>query len=860
MSYAIESGKETGLVQANVVPTPVVLCQISAINPATGFVDSGSDEVFLSTLVQAGSNTFVYNGDTYLACLQSNIIDQIQSMSAQGFDIPGSATLKIADGGFSIWTNHASVYPWRGGTLTAILVLYDVPSDTFSTNGYTWTFTLDKPEIDGTGVLTVEAIGISMSRLSVPNFARQNRCGNRLPATIDQRLDGLTNPWSPYWGCGYSPDLSGGIGNTTTANLKNPDGSPLTDSSGIYVVCDYTRSCGAGKTTLTQGCMARLGNYSGTLAVDGDITKDTSGRTTSRFTGDTWVAKQEWTGRQYTNPGAGTQYGFNTPNPATGAVYYNQGYGTQWVSGTVLSPAGEPNSDRAEVIVCMAPVTAASILDVVVNGEEVQQNSGDVLFTYRVYSSGGRSGAVNSDALYNSQGDPHGSQCYIEAVIPTELATPGSVPQVQILVQFPAAMRCYPVASQSSSPGHTTLTLPSGVANTDVVAGMTVFIQGDFGLSDPPALVVASATSGPPGTITVSGILFGPATGVFYFPSSPDPAMVETATGAVAENPVWALMDLMTVWGPYSVEEVDAAAFYAAAQFCRGSVSYTTISGGTSSHARYRCSLAFTNDGRMSMAKAVLGIRNCAGLILGKNPTNGFLQCFVEGTLADTQPLPIAGSNYNIPVASYSAGGNATLAGNITSGAGSLTMSYAMPLVVGQVIKINSELIQITGGIGTASPTISRGFNSTTPASHTSGATIQPCGYLAYLFDGNGSIEKETFKLGGRKLNDTPNTVAFGFQDSANRWVQDTLTTVDQPGYVTSGNQEVAVPLEILGIDNFDQGTRRSNIGLAKSLYGNKRFDAGGTELPQFRTSAKAAHLAGRSGLLVGIRYDQLSL
>ena len=131
-------------------------------------------------------------------------------------------------------------------------------------------------------------------------------------------------------------------------------------------------------------------------------------------------------------------------------------------------------------------------------------------------------------------------------------------------------------------------------------------------------------------------------------------------------------------------------------------------------------------------------------------------------------------------------------------------------------------------------------------------------GYLAYLFDGAGSIEKGSFKLSGRSLNDTPNTVAFPFQDSANVWVQDTLTTIEPKGYISSGNQEIEAPVAMMGIENFDQGTRRSNVILAQALFGNSRFDSGGTELFSFKTSVRAAHLASRVGFICGINYEQL--
>jgi hypothetical protein len=736
MSFTIETGKETGLIQINVVPKPLVLCQLTAVD---------GDTCYLTTTPELGGATRVYGGNTYQARLQANPIDTIQAQSPEGYDIPGSINLTIADGDFAIWGAHANAHGWRGGTLTVTFVLWDAITGTYSTNAYIWTFILDKANVDATGVITVAAQARqSMTRLTVPNFARQNRCGQTFPTTAAQRAAALNDPTSISYGCAYSPDQAGGLGNTTTANLVSPDGTPLTDSSGIYLTCDLTRSSGALKTSLTQGCMARLGNYSATVffgtsipcALDGDIIDDESGRRTGHFTGDTLVQPDQWTGKQYVNPQSGKQYGFNTPNPATGATYYNQGYGTQWVTATVLAPAGDPNTNRVECVVCLAPVGPATIKKVIVNGMEVLSYTAgaDALFCYHILitgsgttSMGGRSGTVNTDAIYDGQGDPHGSMCWFEIVVPFELSASGSIPNVQVLVQFPQCLH----------------------ANTG----------GGFS---------------------------------FYYPTSVDPLMVDSA-GAIAENPVWALMDLLT-WGPFTTADFDTQTWYDASLICSTQIGYKDINGNSATHARYRCSFALQNGNRLSLAKAVRGLRNCAGIILARNPTNGLLQCFIEQTLADQQPSAIAGSNYSVAVSSLTAAGTAA------------------------------------------------------------------DGYLAYLFDGAGSIEAGTFKLGGLTLNNTPNTVAFPFQDSANVWVQDSCTTIDQNGYVTSGNQEIGESLEILGIENFDQATRRSNVELAKALYGNSRFDAGGTDLPSFRSTVKGAHLASRLGCICGITYQQLSL
>jgi hypothetical protein len=801
MSFTIEQGKESGLVQINVIPKPLILCQVAAID---------GDTVYLTTTPDLGGSTQTYGGNSYQARLLSNVMEQIQAQSPQGYDIPGSITLEIADGDFAIWLNHAKPHGWRGGTLTVLFVLWDIPSNAYSTNAYTWTFILDKPNIDSSGVLTVSAQARqSLTRLNVPNVLRQNRCTHDFPSTAAQRLAGLTDPTSPYYACGYSPDQTGGVGNQTTPNLTNPDGSPLTDASGNYVMCDYTRSCGASKATRTQGCMARLGNYSATTfyggstpcASDGDIIDDTSNRRTGRFDGDTWLAPVGYSGRQYINPSAGVIYGFNAPNPPTGTTAYNQVYGTQWVNATVLEPASAPNTYTAECIVCVAQVQPATILKVLVNGVEVTQNNGDRQFTYSILSAGGRSSTVSLAPIWNGQGDPHGGLCWIVITVPPELQSSGSIASVQVLVEGPPCLHVFPIASAAASGGNTILTLATGVVNNvgapyydGVLTGMSINISGNSGVPKGGYTVLAS-TAGPPGTITIPGSWSGTGGAVYFYPEAGDGLMSElTPNGlAVAANPVWALMDLLT-WGPFTIGDFEPQSWYNAAQVCAAQINYTDINGNTATHARYRCSFALVTSNRQSLAKAVLGLRNAAGIILARDPVTGLLQCFIEQTLADQQPAAIPGSNYSTPVSSVTA---ANAAAN---------------------------------------------------------------GYLAYLFDGAGSIEKGTFKITGRSLNDTPNTVSIPFQDSANSYVQDSCTTIDPEGYITAGNQEIEAPVQFMGLENFDQATRRANVELAKALYGNARFDAGGSEIISLRTTAKAAHLASRVGYICGITYQQLGL
>lgn len=663
MSFNIITAKEVDNPGA-----PLLLCQVTAVD---------GDTVYLSTKPSTGASSISYGGHTYQCRIQSQTIDAITAQSSQGYDIPGSVSLTIADGDLTIWTNHVQPHGWRGATITMVFVIWDVPSNSFSTDAYQWDFIGNKANIDAKGVMTVEAMArASMTRLKVPGIPRQNRCPWVFPQTSSQRAEGLADASSIYFNCGYSPDQGGGVGNFQSGSTP-------------FTTCDYTKA----------SCVAR-----------GMFSTDSSARPTFRFGGDTWQSPVQYSGRKYTSQQK--VYGYNTPNNAPGQ-YWNLVYGTQWVSGDVLEPAADPNSLRAEVIVCYAANGPANVLKVLVNGVEVPLYTagGDVLFRWQYISAGGRQGAINGDAIWDGQGDPHGSLCCIEVVVPSELISSG-VPDVQCLVQ-------------------------------------------------------------------------GEPLAVYTTPS--------TRTFSYTTNPVWQLLDLL-IWGPFKYSQINLQTFIDAAGVCDAPISYVNLTGATVVHQRYRSSFVLAGTQRQALSSAVQALRNNAGLILSRDPVSGLIQCFVEQTLADQQPSPVAGSNYNSPVASKHANGSAAN------------------------------------------------------------------GYYAYLFDGAGSIERDTFKLAGQSINDTPNQVAGPFQDEDNAWQADSFSQTDPDAYVSSGNQQIAAPVSILGISNFDQYTRRANVILSKALRGNARDDAGGTELPEFTTTVKAVHLASRLGAICALTFAQFGL
>jgi hypothetical protein len=770
MSFTILTGKDG----AN-PKKPLFLVTITAPD---------GDVCYLTTAAYYGAPNIVYNSTTYLARIQKNDIQAIQAISPQGYDgVPGF-TMTLADADKYLWTNHCMTHGWRGAAVVLTVILWDVVANAYSTDALQWSFIGGNPQhnhAQGQTSLDVAA-STNFTRLKVPSIPLEYRCPWDFPATAAQRTAALNDPTSPYYQCGYSPDQAGGVGNYASGTTP-------------FTTCEFVRSS---PTDPTVGCMARMGNAATTsVAPDGDLAHDTTGRYTARFGGVTWLAGAQFSGRQYTT--GNKVFGFNQPNTALAGAYYNWVYGTQWVTGQVFAPAGDPNSLRAEVAICVAAFGAANVLQLLVNGVQIPQNNGDQLFTWRYINQGGRSGALNGDAIFDSHGDPHGSVCVIEFVVPAELAQPGSVPSVQALVTSGPILNCYAIASITG--GVVTFTGPNWSCAGN--SPFTVIVVGNSSSALNGIWPLSSWTYGPPGTITLTGTGASGTGGAVFFYQRPDlydtgGSILSNPTGnfqniaGPAANLAYAALDLLT-WGNISLSQIDPASWYNAAQICAATLNYTAADGSTKAHAQFKASFGLPGNQRQTLAQVLTALRNSGNLMIAPNSTTGLIQCFVKQTLADQQPATIPGSNDTTARISVKADG--TVAN----------------------------------------------------------------GYYAYLFDET-VIEAGSLRVTATRIESTPNTVSFQFQDEYNGYQQDSLTEIDANAYAYSGNQEIAVPVPVNAVPNFDQGMRIANTQLAEALFGNPRNDPGGTLYFEFSTNHRVLHLASRLGYICGFSWQSLNI
>ncbi len=141
-----------------------------------------------------------------------------------------------------------------------------------------------------------------------------------------------------------------------------------------------------------------------------------------------------------------------------------------------------------------------------------------------------------------------------------------------------------------------------------------------------------------------------------HVPDSNDPNDAPTWPRQYSESPVWQLLDVLT-WGPWRYAQINIQSFLDADALCSPSVTYTDLSGNSTTHSRFSSSFSLKQP---KSAKEVVSalLRNFDGFLY-LSPVTGLLELGVRSTLAVQQSAPIAGSNYNTAISSKNLAGGA---------------------------------------------------------------------------------------------------------------------------------------------------------------------------------------------------------
>ena len=247
---------------------------------------------------------------------------------------------------------------------------------------------------------------LNFQRILLPDVRIQKRCPWLFPTTTEQRTEAITGgergAYSPFFRCGYSAGVEGGVGNL--------NGEVPFDS------CDYTR----------KSCVER-----------GMFHQDSLVQITRRFGGIEFV------------PSTTAVRGHGDKVHSLSAVQSNEAkyndfvplvYGTGWMQPPITLARNDGNLTRMEALLALGEIEG--VVKVVVNDVEIPLavNGTDMTATgwYHLVGRGNRTGDFNLnfvDGLGEPLGDPYGSMAYLSIVVPSRIQDGRSLPQVQVLLK-----------------------------------------------------------------------------------------------------------------------------------------------------------------------------------------------------------------------------------------------------------------------------------------------------------------------------------------------------------------------------------------------------------------------------------------
>lgn len=571
-------------------------------------------------------------------------IDSIQQRSQLGIDRAAKVTIHIMDNDREIYNTICKVYGFRGASMRIAMVMWQAGTANFSNDApvlFTGTCDMEVPRKGGSVISLTATTGHNTATIKLPLFPSQNRCPLHFPQNAAERALAVL-PDSTM--CPYSVDQTGGVGNHGPGpNLVNSYGDQITDAASVFIVCDYIRS---NKNDATSGCMARLGNSATTsVAPDGDLKHDTSGRHTGAFAGIEWSPGTYYAiNKEYTS---GNKFAtFSFLNSSIIGQYLTLLFGTQWVNAKIANVIESGNDSKSEAMVCTGDISDSGVVQVTVNGILLNRApSGDNNLWWDYNNTGGRFGSMNTDSGYNKAGsysalgDPYGSIACLRTTFYKDIFTGFGTPTIRVLATGPQLWVYAPIQSATANGSSLVITWPSGFSNTYLSGPGHIIGNSNSALNVAVGVYTAFTSS----TITFSSSASGSGTGGF----------LGQLSNLVKSNPAWVLLDIL-LKSNWDISEIDMATFSAAGQFCDVAISYVNQSGDTAAHSRFKCQFAL--EQRRSAAEVITSVLRCFNGYLAWGQS-GLLQLFINQTLADSQPSAVTGSNYNTAVSSVLADG-----------------------------------------------------------------------------------------------------------------------------------------------------------------------------------------------------------
>jgi hypothetical protein len=337
--------------------------------------------------------------------VKTNVFD-MQASSDGGVDTIPKISLELAnvDGLMSELQNAKG---FKGASILVSFVFYNLAQDTATTDTLPiFQGILDSPESISETTFRVSAINrLSLQRIALPPVQIQSRCPWQFPTTPEQRQQavngGTAGCFSPFYNCGYSPDVPLGCG-----NLNN--GTPFT-------TCDYSR---------TQ-CEQR-----------GMFSTDSAGRITACFGGIEFVPPVI---SVRASGDKSSQLSVVQDNVSRYSDFVPLIYGTGWYYPGIVFARNDGNLTHFEILLGCGQMTSVST--VLVNDIEIPAGRPNTNMTgtgwYNVVTYGTRNGVFNmdfTDGAGHPLGDPYGSMAYMQLVVPNSINDGRSVPTIELLI------------------------------------------------------------------------------------------------------------------------------------------------------------------------------------------------------------------------------------------------------------------------------------------------------------------------------------------------------------------------------------------------------------------------------------------
>ncbi len=334
-----------------------------------------------------------------------NNLFEVQTASDQGVDTIPKVTLELANAD-SVSSELERAKGFKGARLTCSFVFFDLVSKTIGANPVIlFQGIFNSPETITEATLRVTAINrLSAQRVVLPSIRVQRRCAWDFPTNDVQRAEavagGAKGQFSRFYGCGYSADQPGGVGNLS--------------GSGCFTACSFTR----------QDCEVR-----------GMFKTDSRGNATARFSGVEFVPST------ITVRSAGEKGSHLSPVSVNEARYNDfipLIYGTAWYTPSIVFARNDGNLTRLEALLGVGEMTA--LHKVLVSEIEIPLGQSGLNMTgtgwFNVVGLGTRNGNFNRDFTDKAGvplGDPYGGLAVLSVVVPNRINDGKSLPEIKVL-------------------------------------------------------------------------------------------------------------------------------------------------------------------------------------------------------------------------------------------------------------------------------------------------------------------------------------------------------------------------------------------------------------------------------------------